>query len=180
MMGSPERKISAVPPGRRTELDARLAGLEDEAAGLRAEVAALRDDIHWLSGADEDTDAGWLARGWVRASLLLATVGLVAIVSLPYLLHSDPNDPDPVPAAQAATAPTVRPRPAPAPLRPAVAREPGPVPVRVRESRVPEPVRIRAADEAPVPAPRVRAAHERRAATSEPETVAPARTENSP
>jgi hypothetical protein len=181
MMGSPERKISAVPPGRRTELDMRLASLEDEAAGLRAEVAALRDDIHWLSGAEEDADPGWLARGWVRASLLLATVGLVAIVSLPYLLNSDPTDPDPVPAAQAAQAPptpAVRPRSAPAPVRATVSREPVPAPVRVRESRVPEPARVRAAEEAPVPAPRPRVAHERRAAT--PETDAPVRSENSP
>lgn len=180
MTGSPERKISAVPPGRRTELDTRLASLEDEAAGLRAEVAALRDDIHWLSGAEEDADPGWLARGWVRASLLLATVGLVAIVSLPYLLNSDPTDPDPVPAAQAPPTPAVRPRSAPAPVKATVSREPVPAPIRVREGRVPEPARVRAAEEAPVPATRPRVAHERRAATPGPETDTPVRTENSP
>jgi hypothetical protein len=181
MMGSPERKISAVPPERRTGLDARLASLEDEAASLRAEIAALRDDVHWLSGADEDAEPGWLARGWVRASLLLATVGVVAIVSLPYLLHHDPPGPDRVPAAEAQPAPAVRPtRAAPAPVRTAVAREPVPAPVRARESRVPEPARIRATEEAPAPAPRPRIARERRAATPEPEVAAPVRSDNSP
>jgi hypothetical protein len=181
MLGSPERKISAVPPERRGGLDARLASLEDEAASLRAEVAALRDDIHWLSGADETAEPGWLARGWVRASLLLATVGVVAIVSLPYLLHHDPPGPDPMPAVEAEAAPVVRPtRAAPAPVRAAVAREPVPAPVRARESRVPEPVRIRAAEEAPAPAPRPRVARERQTAAPESDAAVPGRADNSP
>lgn len=96
-MPSPERKISAVPAGGANQpsaLDARLASLEDEATRLRAEVAALQDDLRWLAGEDEEKPE-WLARGWVRASLLLTTVGVIALVSLPYLLHLDASAPDP-------------------------------------------------------------------------------------
>lgn len=97
-MGSPERRIHAVPSPRAAEsadMQARLASLEAEAAELRAEVAGLQDDLRWLAGLDDEADneapgflsRGWLAAGWARASLLLASVGLVALVSAPYLSH---------------------------------------------------------------------------------------------
>ncbi|MGH7368625.1 MAG: hypothetical protein ACREK9_19650 [Candidatus Rokuibacteriota bacterium] len=158
-MASPERKISAVPSGaanRPSALDARLASLEDEATRLRAEVAALQDDLRWLAGEDEEA-SGWLARGWVRASLLLATVGMVALVSLPYLLHLDASAPDPVKPASAGPARVAEPaRVAPAVIK-AGAREHSPAPVRVRSAAAPEPARIRSAapegDAVPVVAP---------------------------
>jgi hypothetical protein len=123
-MGSPERRISAAPPSRSAEsadVQARLAGLEAEAAELRAEVAALRDDLRWLAGLDDEVEEpaflsrGWLAAGWVRASLLLASVGLVALVSVPYLLHLlDPSSsPHPAPVAAAEATPAAPARPAP-------------------------------------------------------------------
>lgn len=160
-MASPERNISAGPPsGARppSALDARLASLDDEATHLRAEVAALQDEIRWLTGEDEEPP-GWLARGWVRASLLLTAVGMVALVSLPYLLHLDassPHDPSsrPAPAAPRATV-------APAPVK-AAAQDAVLAPARVRAPEVPEPARIRPVDAHPGAAPRPRPARERR------------------
>src|SRR6266852_3629395 len=127
-MASPERNISTGPPsGARqpSALDERLASRDDEATHLRAEVAALQDEIRWLTGEDEEPP-GWLARGWVRASLLLTAVGMVALVSLPYLLHLDASGPhaDPTPSASARPAPASDPptptaRPPRRPRRPA-------------------------------------------------------------
>jgi len=162
-MVSPERNISAgSPAGVRppSVLDERLASLEDEATRLRAEVAALQDEIRWLTGEDEQP-AGWLARGWVRASLLLTAVGMVVLVSLPYLLHSDPSGPttDPTPRAATRSTPTApRATVEPAPVKAAV-----PAPARVRAPEVLEPARILSADDQPG-APRPRPARERRAA----------------
>ncbi|MGH7414915.1 MAG: hypothetical protein ACREKJ_12020 [Candidatus Rokuibacteriota bacterium] len=162
-MASPERKISAVPsgaPSQSSALDTRLASLEDEATRLRAEVAALQEDMRWLAGENEE-EPGWLARGWVRASLLLATVGVVALVSLPYLLHLDASAPDPD-----------RVRPAVIKAGP---REHVPVPVRVPATEAPEPARI----PSPVDPP-LRAVREGRAAApaSDPvPVVAPVRDE---
>ncbi|MGH7385576.1 MAG: hypothetical protein ACREKG_10360 [Candidatus Rokuibacteriota bacterium] len=142
-MPSPERKISAVPSGAANQpsaLDARLASLEDEATRLRAEVAALQDDLRWLAG-DDEKEPGWLARGWVRASLLLATVGVVVLVSLPYLLHLDASAPDPRVTEPARSAPAVI---------EAGARAHVLAPVRVRATAAPEPARIPVPVAAPV------------------------------
>jgi len=157
-MASPERNISAGPtPGSRppSALDARLASLEDEATQLRAEVAALQEEIRWLTGQDEEPP-GWLERGWVRASLLLTAVGMVALVSLPYLLHVDASsrphaDPTPAASVQAAT--------------------------RVRAREVPEPTRVLSVEDHPAVAPRPRPGHERRLAQPSPAAVAPVRAE---
>jgi hypothetical protein len=161
-MGSPERKISVVPPAGTeppSGVEARLASLEGEAERLREEVAALQDDIRWLT--DEEAEGsgdpafishGWLARGWVRASLLLAAVGFVALVSVPYLFHlldasERPGDPAPVAAASSvATAERATPAAALAPAAPAATkvapREHVPAPVRVRASEIPDPARV--------------------------------------
>ena len=165
-MASSERNISAV--------DARLVGLEDEATRLRAEVAALQEEIRWLTGQD-DEPAGWLSRGWVRASLLLTAVGMIALVSLPYLLRLDAPGPHADPAPVAST------RPAPAPVN-AASRDagPAPAPARVRAPEAPEPARVLSADSHPAgPAPRPRPVRDRR--TLEPSdavVVAPARGES--
>jgi len=165
-MASPERNISTGPPsGARqpSALDERLASLDDEATHLRAEVAALQDEIRWLTGEDEEPP-GWLARGWVRASLLLTAVGMVALVSLPYLLHLDASGPhaDPTPSASARPAPAApRATVAPAPIK-AAAQEAALAPARVRAPEVPEPGRILPVDAHPGAAPRPRPARERR------------------
>ena len=151
-MGSPERRIRAVPSPHADEpadLQARLASLEAEAAELRAEIAGLHADLRWLAGLDDATDEapgflsrGWLAAGWVRASLLLASVGLVALVSVPYLSHLlDPSGaPDLTPVAAAESAPAVASRPAP----PATPREEYiAVPVRADAAEVATPTRLR-------------------------------------
>jgi hypothetical protein len=164
-MASPERNISAGPTaGARqpSALDERLASLEGEATHLRAEVAALQDEIHWLTGEDEPPP-GWLARGWVRASLLLTAVGMVALVSLPYLLHLDASTPnaDLTPTAAARPTPLAPRTPvAPAPVK-AAARETVAAPARVRAPEVPEPARIHSADNHPDAAPRPRPVRER-------------------
>jgi hypothetical protein len=136
-------------------VEARVASLEGEAERLRAEVAGLQDQIRWLtddeaewSGDPAFISHGLLARGWVRASLLLAAVGFVALVSVPYLFHlldasGRPGDPAPVAAASSvATAEPV----APAALVPAATQVPPPervpAPVRVRASEIPDPVRV--------------------------------------
>ena len=172
-MASPERNISAGPPaGARqpSALDERLASLDDEATHLRAEVAALQEEIRWLTGEDEEPP-GWLSRGWVRASLLLTAVGMVALVSLPYLLQLDASGPvaDPTPRASGKAA----------------AREAPPAPTRVRAPEVPEPARVQeptrvhAADDHTGPAPRPRPARERRAGQpSDAVSAAPARGES--
>ena len=174
-MASPERNISAV--------DARLVSLEDEATQLRAEVAALQEEIRWLTGQDEEP-AGWLSRGWVRASLLLTAMGMVALVSLPYLLHLDAPGPqaDPAPVASTRPAPAApRPEAAPAPVK-SLARDaaPAPAPARVRAPEVPEPARVLSADgPAAGPAPRPRLVRERRALQpSDAVVAAPARGES--
>ena len=88
-MALAERKISGVASRGTSSVEARLAGLEEETARLREEVASLQDEIRWLAGED-DADRGlishsWVGRGWVRASMLMAVVGFVALVSVPYL-----------------------------------------------------------------------------------------------
>lgn len=151
-MSSPERRIRAVPPPHGAEsadVSARIARLEAEAADLRAEVAMLQDDLRWLAGLDDDTDAepgvlsrGWLGAGWVRASLVLASVGIVSLASFPYLSHllDSSGTPDPVPVAAAESAPTVAPsRPAP---RSAPREEYIPVPAHVRSTEIPAPARV--------------------------------------
>ena len=170
-MASPERNISAGPPsGARqpSALDERLASLDDEATHLRAEVAALQDEIRWLTGEDEEPP-GWLARGWVRASLLLTAVGMVALVSLPYLLHLDASSPhDPTPSASSRPAPAApRATVVPAPVK-AAAQDAVLAPTRVRAPEVPEPARIHeptrihSVDAHRGAAPRPRPARERR------------------
>jgi len=181
-MASPERNISTGTPfGARqpSVLDERLASLEDEATHLRTEVAALQDEIHWLTGEDEPPP-GWLARGWVRASLLLTAVGMVALVSLPYLLHLDASSPnDPTPGASALPAPAAR-RAAVAPAPVKAAQDAALAPARVRAPAVPEPARVReatrihSATDHPGTAPRPRPAAERRSDAA----AAPARGES--
>lgn len=173
-MASPERKISVVPsgaePARPPEApaagtEARLASLEDEATRLRAEVDALQDELRWLAEDEEDggdpafLSYGLLARGWVRASLLLTAVGLVTVVSVPYFLHlvdpsGRPADPAPLAAAPAA-APVEPAPPVPAPTRPAP-RELIPAPARLRAGEIPEPTRVRAEERPGAPRPAVR------------------------
>jgi hypothetical protein len=184
-MASLERKFSAVPPAGPEPppaMVARLANLEEEAGRLRAEIAALQDDIRWLTGAADEAEPGWLARGWVRASLLLATVGVVAVVSLPYLLHHDSPGADPTPAAATARpAPASHPTPAVPPAVRAVAREAVSEPAHIRETEIPAPTRIRSTEDRLVPAPRPRVARDRQ--TAEPDAAlvsAPARHDNSP
>lgn len=165
-MASPERNISAV--------DQRLVSLEDEATRLRAEVAALQDEIRWLTGQDDD-EHGWLSRGWVRASLVLTAVGMVALVSLPYLLHPDAPGPsaDPAPVASTRLAPaTPRATVAPAPVKPA-ARE------AERAPEVSERARVLSAEDHAGAAPRSRPVRERRALQpSAAVVVSPARGES--
>jgi hypothetical protein len=161
-MASSERKISVVPPAGTeppSGVEARLASLEDEAERLRAEVVALQDEIRWLTDEEADWSGdpafishGLLARGWVRASLLLAAVGFVALVSVPYLFHlldpsGRPADPAPVAAASSiATAERATPAAASAPAAPAATQVPSPervpAPVRVRASKIPDPARV--------------------------------------
>jgi hypothetical protein len=132
-MASPEHRIPTEP----VDVHARLASLEAEAAALREEVAALHEDLRWLAGQDDEAagergllSRGWLAAGWARASLLLASFGLVTVVSVPYLSHLlDPSGPaDPIPAvASAESAPVVTmPEPTPA-VTPPVAPVAAPV-----------------------------------------------------
>lgn len=163
-MASPERNISAV--------DERLVSLEDEAAHLRAEVAALQEEIRWLTGQDEEPAGGWRSRGWVRASLLLTAVGMVVLVSLPYLLHLD----DPTPGAAA----SARPAPAPTAVKP-VPRDaaPPPDPARDRAPERSEPARVLSAEDHAAATPRPRPVRDRRALRpSDAVVVAPARGES--
>jgi hypothetical protein len=158
IMASPERNISAV--------DQRLVSLEDEATNLRAEVAALQEEIRWLTGQDEEPAGGWLSRGWVRASLLLTAVGMVVLVSLPYLLHLDASAPnaEQTPGVSAATRPVpaaARAVAAPTPASPA-ARDAVPAPARVRAPEVAEPARVLSTENHPVVAPRPRPVREGR------------------
>ncbi len=161
-MASPERKISVVPPPGTEPpagVEARLASLEGEAERLRAEVAALQDDIRWLTDEEAEWSGdpafishGLLARGWVRASLLLATVGFVALVSVPYLFHlldpsGRPGDPAPVAAASSiVTGERATPAATLVPAAPAATQVPPPervpAPVRVRASEIPDPARV--------------------------------------
>ena len=194
VMSSPERKISAVSPedpDRISGVDVRIATLENEAASLRAEVATLRDDIHWLSGAEEEEEElSWLARGWVRASLLLATVGAVAVASLPYLLHPASSDSAHVPVAETRPAPLTRPatlaQPAPL-IQPTPVIQPTPL---TQPAEVIQPARViqpaPAIRPAPAPVPPRSATREpvrnpvrvQRAEVPEPARVVPA--ENPP
>ncbi|MGH7375728.1 MAG: hypothetical protein ACREJY_16045 [Candidatus Rokuibacteriota bacterium] len=158
-MASPERKISVVPPPGTEPpagVEARLASLEGEAERLRAEVAALQDEIRWLTDEEAEWSGdpafishGLLARGWVRASLLLAAVGFVALVSVPYLFHlldasGRPGDPAPVAAASSiATTEPVAPAALAAPAATQVPPpERVPAPVRVRAFEIPDPARV--------------------------------------
>jgi hypothetical protein len=175
VMAAPERNISAV--------DQRLVGLEDEATRLRAEVAALQEEIRWLTGQDEEP-AGWFSRGWVRASVLLTAVGMVSLVSLPYLLNLDASVPntDSTPAAAAAVRPVpAAPRAAvgPAPVKPAP-RAAVPPPAHVRATEVPEPAHVLSAEDRAASAPRPRPVRERHEAPSADAAVTPARGESSP
>lgn len=158
-MSSFERKISTPPAtggAPASSLDERLASLEDEASRLRAELAELQEDIRWLAGDDEEEDGdpgvfsrGLLARGWVRASFLLAVAGLVGLVSVPYLLHVlDPSsgrtaDPIPAPTVQSVAPVTARSQPEQA----AAPREYIPAPAVVRSPEAPEPTPTVAAEE---------------------------------
>ena len=159
-MGSFERKISAPPATSGAplpSLDERLANLESEADRLRAELADLQDDIRWLAGDDEEDgdptflSRGLLARGWVRASLLLAVAALVGLVSVPYLLHVlDPSsartvEPIPAPSVQSAAPDTPRSQPE----RPAAPGAYIPAPAVVRSPETPEPTQAVAAEEHP-------------------------------
>jgi hypothetical protein len=157
-MASPIRRLEVVPPAPALEPADRLARLEAEAAALRDEMAALREDLRWLAGLDEEEASrrgvfsrGWLATGWARASLVLASLGLVMVVSVPYLMHllgpADAADrhpavaalaPRPVEPARAEVAPARLDRAATPKARAAVAR-----------SRA----RVRSAASAPEPAP---------------------------
>ncbi|HEY7039274.1 MAG TPA: hypothetical protein VID28_10495 [Methylomirabilota bacterium] len=135
-MALPERKISRVASHRAPSVEARLAAVEEEAARLRAEVATLQDEIAWLT--DEDAEgghlsSGWLGRGWARASLLMAVVGLVAFVSVPYVSHL--LDASSHQADSGLAAPAVTPAEA-------VAPEYIPAPVRVRAAEVPAPAYV--------------------------------------
>ena len=180
IMPSPERNFSAGPPAgprRLSAVDERLVSLEDEATRLRAEVAALQEEICWLTGQDEEPPT-WLARGWVRASLLLTAVGLVAIVSLPYLLHLEASGPhaDPAPVVSTRPAPAAPRAPvAGAPVE-AAAREAVPAPARAPEGL--QPARILSMDDHAGAAPRPRPARERRAIEPSAVGVAPARGES--
>jgi hypothetical protein len=158
--------VPAAPTGEAAELAARLARVEAEAAALRDEVAALREDLEWLAGLDEEPELaaargnvftrGWLATGWARASLVLASLGLVMVVSVPYLMHllgpADAADRHPAVAALA-------PRPVePAPVEPARAEV---APARLDRAATPKAraavarsrARVRSAASAPEPAP---------------------------
>lgn len=176
-MASPERNISAV--------DQRLVSLEDEATRLRAEVAALQEEIRWLTGQDEEPAGGWLSRGWVRASLLLTAVGMVVLVSLPYLLNLDASGPnaDPTPGASASARPvpaTPRAAIAPAPVKLAPGDAvPAPANARVRAPEVPEPARVLSAEDRASAAPGPRPVRERRGLQPlDTVVVAPARGES--
>ena len=145
-MALPERKISRVASGATASVEARLAGLEEEAARLRAEVASLQDEIRWLTGEDADERGllshGWLQRGWVRASMLMAVVGLVALVSLPYILHLFEASPS---QAASVTSRPGEPGVRSATITPKAAEsEYIPAPVRVRAAEIPAPAYVRA------------------------------------
>ena len=162
-MASPIRRLEVVPPAPALEPADRLARLEAEAAALRDEMAALREDLRWLAGLDEEEaprdgvfSRGWLATGWARASLVLASLGLVMVVSVPYLMHllgpADPADRRPAVAALA-------PRPVEtAPVEPARADV---APARLDRAATPKAraavarsrARVRSAASAPEPAP---------------------------
>jgi len=189
-MGSFGRKISTPPATGGTpgpSLDERLANLESEANRLRAELANLQDDIRWLAGDDEEDgdptffSRGLLARGWVRASFLLAVAGLVGLVSVPYLLHVlDPSSgrtADPIPAPTVQSVVPVAPRSQPE--QAAAPREYIPAPAVVRAPEAPEPTPAVAADEHPRALTRGR---ERRSpaphAAPDPIPAAPVRTES--
>ena len=161
-MASPERKISVVPPPGMEPpagVEARLASLEGEAERLRAEVAGLQDQIRWLTDEEAEWSGdpafishGLLARGWVRSSLLLAAVGFVALVSVPYLFHLlDSGRPgDPAPVAAASSVATAEPATPSMPAAPAATQVPTPervpAPVRVRASEIPDPARVLTAE----------------------------------
>jgi hypothetical protein len=159
-MASSERTMNvATPagPGQPSGVEARLASLEDEAGRLRAELAALQDELRWLTDDEADWSGepallsrGLLARGWLRASLLLTAVGAVALVSVPYFLHlldgssGRPSEPLPLSAvhssaaAEPVAAPAIR-------VRAAARPEYVPAPVRERATPLPEPARVRPA-----------------------------------
>ena len=161
-MASPIRRLEVVPPAPALEPADRLARLEAEAAALRDEMAALREDLRWLAGVDEEEaprggvfSRGWLATGWARASLVLASLGLVMVVSVPYLMHLlGPADADRHPAVAA-----LAPRPVEA--APVEAARAEVAPARLDRAATPKAraaaarsrARIRSAASAPEPTP---------------------------
>lgn len=153
-MASPER----APRTDRPTLEARLSSLEETATRLRQELERLQDEVARM----QDDEIEWgepppalHARGWIRATLFLAVVGLVALVSVPYLSHLlDAAGPsaDPVPLEIGRRAPSAAPAapPASATAVPAAARRP-PVPAPARAPAEPEEFREPARGSAPVP-----------------------------
>jgi hypothetical protein len=144
-MALPERKISRVAPRETPSVEVRLATLEEEAARLRAEVATLQDEIRWLTEEDAEGDhlsSGWHGRGWARAGMLMVVVGLVAVVSIPYVSHlldASTRQADSALAVPAVTPAEAVTRPAP---RKAAASEYIPAPARVRSAEVPAPTYV--------------------------------------
>ena len=170
-MASPIRRLDLVPPAptvEAVELAARLARVEAEAAALRDELAALREDVAALSGLEDEEaepaaagdvfSPGWLATGWARASLVLASLGLVMVVSVPYLMHLlGPADADPLPVVAQLAAPPAAPSPAPAEspgaLVVAPARLGRTATPKVRAAVSRSRARVRGTTPAPAPAP---------------------------
>jgi hypothetical protein len=171
IMASPARRLDLVPPipaDESADLAARLARVEAEATALRDEVAALREDLDTLAGlADDEVEPapplggvfshGWLAAGWARASLVLASLGLVMLVSVPYLMHLlGPADADPLPGI---TVTAERPPVEPVVTEPAVtetaapARLSHPAPPKVRAAVSRSRARTRTIPPAAEPAP---------------------------
>jgi hypothetical protein len=150
-MASAARKISGTASRGPSSVEARLADLEEEAARLREEVASLQDEIRWLTGEDDD-DRGllshrWLDRGWVRASMLMAVVGFVAFVSVPYLFYgfeASPSQAATTPAAVSSAPSSAGPVVRPAVIAPGTAApEYILTPARGRSPEVPPPAQMR-------------------------------------
>jgi hypothetical protein len=148
-MALAERKISGVASRGTSSVEARLAGLEAETARLREEVASLQAEIRWLTGEDDADRAllshGLLGRGWVRASMLMAVVGFVAFVSVPYLVHLfEASSSQAAASSSPATIRPAEPVARPAVIAPkAAASEYIPTAARVRAPEVPAPAHVR-------------------------------------
>lgn len=167
-MASPIRRLDLVPPAptvEAVELAARLARVEAEAAALRDELAALREDVAALSGLEDEEaepaaaagdvfSRGWLATGWARASLVLASLGLVMVVSVPYLMHLlGPADADPLPVVAQLAAPSPAPAESPGAEVVAPARLGRTATPKVRAAVSRSRARVRGTTPAPAPAP---------------------------